>query len=154
MNLELRSQILANALIIEGELKEIIKILLNVDRIDSKSLGYRQSALSAQTKVDLLFDIDEISKDEYNSFKLFFEIRNQFIHNLDSESFEIVLNRIDGKNRLLKYSNNDFSNSEEQYFLCFQELALYILKCLEKTKNTIIKKRIEFLDNKIRVASM
>ena len=87
MNKELRLEILINSLELENQLSKIIARIIRVPKSGTKTLGNQSSSLSFKTKVDLLYDLDRISKSEYNLIILFIEIRNQFIHNLESDSF-------------------------------------------------------------------
>ncbi|MFC0878953.1 hypothetical protein ACE01N_20330 [Saccharicrinis sp. FJH2] len=87
MNKELRSDILEKSLEIEYQLSKIIKEIIRVPKTDTKTLGNQSSSLTFKTKVDLIYDLDRINKDEYNLLILFMEIRNQFIHNLQADSF-------------------------------------------------------------------
>lgn len=104
MNLELRTDVLSKSLDIENRLSDIIKQIIHVPKPETKTLGNQSSALSFKTKADLLYDLDRIDKEDYNLLLLFMEIRNQFIHNIEADSFsktfEIIGN--DRRNRLLK----------------------------------------------------
>lgn len=86
---------------------------MNIRKPDKKTLGNKSSSLSFKNKVDFLYDLDRIRKDEYNKLILFMEIRNQFIHNKDAISFEHIFKIIDKKNNLLNIDSNIKSNYED-----------------------------------------
>ena len=98
MNIDLRKDILEASLEIEDLLSKLLITLLRIKKSDDKSkiktLGHTGSPLSFRTKVDLLYDIDIFNKTQYTHFILFMEIRNQFIHNLDADSFDVVMPRV------------------------------------------------------------
>lgn len=118
MNIDLRSKILESSLNIENLLNEILLVLLGVKKEDSNTLGNKGSALSAKSKADILYDLDRLSKEQYKGLILFLEIRNQFIHNIQSESFVIVFSQTklkEKRNNFLKYLDSlpdDFENSD------------------------------------------
>lgn len=78
--------------------------IIRIPKTDSKTLSNKSSSLSFKTKVDLLYDLDRINKEEYNLLILFMEIRNQFIHNIEATSFEKVFEIIGNnkKSKILK----------------------------------------------------
>ena len=57
--------------------------LLEIKEEESYTLGNKSSALSLKTKTDLLIDLGALNKEEQKKIIYFFEIRNQFIHNID-----------------------------------------------------------------------
>lgn len=160
MNLDLRKEILKASLEIEAKLSEILMQLLDIKQTDNKSLGYKGSALSLKSKVDLLYDINKIEKKSYDKLIMFMEIRNQFIHNLDANTFEVVLSRINKKNKLIKFSkeyrtskNLITSNKlteEETYIASFELLAMAIHEDLHNTTQKVLKEKLELVENKIK----
>lgn len=88
LNMELRSWVIGHVLRLEQTSSSAIKSLLRMAKEKPKTLGNQSSALSFKSKVDLLYDLDEIDKEEYNHLLKLMEIRNQFAHNSDAVSFE------------------------------------------------------------------
>ncbi len=80
-NEALRSRVLICSIRAEDSASDILISLLRRVRPDSKTLGNKSSSLSFKNKIDLLYDIDDLTKEEYTSMLKFMEIRNQFIHN-------------------------------------------------------------------------
>ena len=87
MDVNIRLHVLEKSLDIENELSKIIIEIIKVPKSNTKTLGNQSSSLSFKTKADLLYDLDRISLNEYNSLILFMEIRNQLIHNLNADTF-------------------------------------------------------------------
>ncbi len=159
MNIELRTTVLRQSLLIEDSLSDILIVLMGIKERDNKSLGHKTSSLSLKSKTDLLYDLRKIDKDLYNKLIVFMEIRNQFIHNLSSDSFEIVLKRIDKKSQLIKIdkeTQESITSAESQqekesiYELAYLKLSYDIRKQLDEEKANILKSKIEELDIKIK----
>jgi DNA-binding MltR family transcriptional regulator len=86
-NIELRSYILNLALSVEDLSTLIVKSLLRKVKSNSKTLDNKSSSLSFKNKIDILYDLGDITNDAYNQFVKFMEIRNQFIHNPQCNKF-------------------------------------------------------------------
>ena len=134
-NIKLRSNILFASIRVEEAAGHVIKLLLRTVKEDSKTLGNKSSSLSFKNKIDLLYDIEDISKDNYNNCLKFAEIRNQFIHNPSCNSFSALENENKNLlNFLSKCFPNEISEMESSYNASFFKLwqsimgALLILK--------------------------
>jgi hypothetical protein len=158
MNLEKRTEVLERALIIEDKLSQILRALLDIDLPESKTLSHKASSLTFMTKVNLLYDVDKISLDTYRLLQLFGEIRNQFMHNLDAETYIIVIDRIEKKTKILnlvpehsKYFDNanDKDELEKVYSLAFQKLSIHILENLRIAHEKVIQNKIIKIKNEI-----
>lgn len=88
INIELRKEILEIALNIEKMVSDLLILYLNIEKEDRKAISNKSSSLSFKNKIDLLFDLEVFSKDEYSKLLLIMEFRNQFLHNYDCNSFE------------------------------------------------------------------
>ena len=132
--------------------------LLDIKDLNNKSFGTKGSALSFRSKADLLYDINKIEKDLYTDLILFMEIRNQFIHNYDTNSFEIVNSRLGKKNRLLSLFNEKYElenknfTKEEKLNKGFSFLSIRIIEKLQLAENEIIKDKEEALKLQIEIA--
>ncbi len=150
-----RYLVLNRSLEIESKLSEILKYLLGLEKEDdNKSLGFKGSALSLKAKVDLLFDINKIEKDLYKELILFMEIRNQFVHNLDSRTFEVVTKRINKQKKILdifeknkKLPNHEGLDLENKLRVGFLGMTQTMLKELKDIHIHIIEERILRLKN-------
>lgn len=158
MNIKIKSEVLEKSIHIESYLSQILMRLLDIENLNNKSFGTKGSALSFRSKADLLYDINKIEKDLYTDLILFMEIRNQFIHNYDTNSFEVVNSRLNKKTRLLslfdeiyEFKKDDFNNEEKlsKGFIC---LCIKIVKSLQLTENEIIKEKEEALQIQIDIA--
>ena len=79
---------------IEAGISGILGFILNIDVASSKSLGYLNSALSFNAKVNLLTDLKFVPKEIARQFQIFAEVRNKFAHvqfvDTYTKCFEIV----------------------------------------------------------------
>lgn len=153
MNIELKSEILKNSIQIEDYLSKILMKLLDIENPKNKSFGTKGSALSFKSKADLLYDINKIGKDLYSDLILFMEIRNQFIHNADTNSFEIVNARITRKNRLSQLSETPRDIWESEYSLRqgFYTLCMEIMKGLLEADNKIHEEKVSNIQRQIDI---
>ena len=116
MNLELRTDILAKSLRIENLLSEILSVILRFKKHSSKTLGHASSALSFKAKADLLNDLERLKEGEYKDLIMFMEIRNQLIHNLETDTLIKAVERCNKVSKLLAHNKdlqNDFSKCIE-----------------------------------------
>ena len=125
--MDLRSMVIAELLIIEKKSKDLLQLIFRIFEHNTKTLGNSSSSLSLNTKIDFLFDLKDLSSEEYNGFKKLMEIRNQFAHNADANSF-IQLNLFNPQlNSYLKknYPNEfvNLENEEQNYLDAFLELS-------------------------------
>lgn len=99
-----RLKVLKYSLEIEHFVSDELAKLLDIRNFkNSKSLGNKSTSLSLNQKLNLLLDCETITTTEKNIIESFISIRNQFMHNIDANSFEIEVNQIDGlMNRLKK----------------------------------------------------
>lgn len=88
LNTDLRIWVISQVLRLEQTSSSAIRAILRMFKENSKTLGHQSSALSFKSKIDLLYDIEEIDKTEYNHLLKMMEIRNQFAHNPNAVSFE------------------------------------------------------------------
>ncbi|TDN93387.1 hypothetical protein DET49_104113 [Salegentibacter sp. 24] len=158
MNIKLKSEILEKSIHIESYLSQILMRLLDIENLNNKTFGTKGSALSFKSKADLLYDIKKIDKNLYNDLILFMEIRNQFIHNLDTNSFETVNSRINKKTRLLqlydefdKHKEFGLMLKEDKLYKGFIFLCIRIIQNLETTENKILEEKKAALDRQIEV---
>jgi len=159
MNKEILITVIERALVIEDMLSQIFRTLLEIEKPNSKTLSHKTSALSFMTKVDLLFDLERIDLDSYNLLKMFGEIRNQFMHNIDSDTFSIVLERLNKNSKLLKIDTEfpnyfkdaiDSNQQERIYDLAFQKLALDIHDILETVRKKIFEEKLDNINSALK----
>ena len=103
VNLELRSKILFCALNIENVINNLlVKHLLIIDKTKTKNFANRPG-ISFQSKIDLLFDIEVISKEELLTIELLMIFRNKFLHDIKYNSYTLVLNDLDKEEEIFNY---------------------------------------------------
>lgn len=127
-NIQLRGKILEKALILEELSSHIIKLILRIVWDETKTLGNKSTSLSFKNKVDLLFDLQDISKDEYNYLLKLMEVRNQFSHNIECNLWE-DFQRINPKT--YQFITKKFPNEDESFSTSFRDM---FNKCNEKLK--------------------
>jgi hypothetical protein len=143
--MQIRTEILQYSLLIENFSSIFLSNLLNItDYRLSKSIGNKSSNLSFKQKIDLLIDIQALENKEKNKFSHFMAIRNQFMHNLEANSYENCFKNLDGAEKfLLKTFPQDFKLSKEKQL----EFAT---KKLAEDVITITVKLMEKIEEKIR----
>jgi hypothetical protein len=133
INLELRSEILDAALNLENTVNELLLALLLIENPKRKAISNKSGNLSFRNKIDLLFDLDVLVSGEHQKLLLLMEFRNQFLHNIECNSFKkaVKLLGIDKEKELLKSSNEDKINDiEYQYKSSFNNLKIECMKIL------------------------
>lgn len=139
INIQLRSEILEYSLIIENLINDLLLLNLGIyDEKESTRLFNNKGKISFQNKIDLLYDIEVLSKKENSDFKLLMNIRNKFLHDIECNSFNTLLCQLDRGivNRFKKYLIEGESISDEE--AC--KKACYTLF---KINIEVIKKKIE-----------
>lgn len=163
LNLELRSEILERALVLENEVNKLLFHFLGINKETTKTLSNKSSSLSFKNKIDLLLDLDRIDKDDYQLLLLFMEVRNQFLHNISSINFTMVLTDlgIDRINRLITFRDNlKTDNTEYIYQSSFFILFIHLLGLIKsrytavaQTLENIAKEKIREIDDKLKNAN-
>lgn len=130
-NKDLRSKILICSIRCEEAASSALKMFLRTVRPSSKTLDNKSSSLSFKSKIDLLYDIEDLKIDDYNLMLKFMEIRNQFIHNPECNSFVDLTNIAkDCTNFLKKQLPNPIEDEEENLHHSFKELFTRVLGTL------------------------
>lgn len=157
LNMEIRSWVISQVLRLEQTSSDLIRTMLRLFNKDSRTLGNKSSALSFKSKVDLLYDFEEIDKTEYNHLIKIMEIRNQFAHNHNAISFE-SLDQInsDLNKYLLKFEPDDLpaeTTREEKLKLIFSKLfkqvAGKLLVCQIEYKSGLQAEAKKYINDKV-----
>ncbi len=150
VNLGLRSRILFCPLNIENVINNLlVKHLLIIDKTKTKNFANRPG-ISFQSKIDLLFDIEVISKEELLTIELLMIFRNKFLHDIKYNSYTLVLNDLDNgiRNRFFKFLRDEKFKSENEYDTAFSNLYNKIVAFINEKVEEIDKfqnTKIEFL---------
>lgn len=142
LNLDLRKEIIEIALTLEDAINNLLISYLSIDNLNLKALGNKNSSISFKNKIDLLADIDVFSKGDHLKFLTLMEFRNQFLHNINCNSFEKVIEILgsDRGRQLLNYNDINFDmDLESKYKNSYTKLHMECLeivfkKCDEKFK--------------------
>jgi hypothetical protein len=152
-NLALRTEILDKALSLEQRVNLLLLTYLSIETDERKAITNKSGNLSFKNKLDLLFDLEILDKEEYKQFLLLMEFRNQFLHNIDCNSFTYAIGILgnDKKNSLMKFKELDSCKDEEFiYNHCYKVLYSKSIKIfidkIQKRRETIQDKAKLFTD--------
>jgi hypothetical protein len=127
-NKPLRAYILECSIREEEAASEAIKSLLRLVKPETKTLDNKSSSLSFKNKIDLLYDIDDLNKEEYTNLIKFMELRNQFIHNPNCSSFADLSKEAPEITKFLSTKfKNDIEDAEKSYLESFKQLFMSTL---------------------------
>jgi hypothetical protein len=145
INIALRSEILEYSLILEDKINELIKFSLGllIDNEETKSFAFK-SSLSFNNKLDILFDLTTITKDDMLNFQLLMIIRNRFLHDIHFSNLMSLYTSFDQglKKRFDNFIDKDFIKLNEEV-LRIACLSLFGY-CMELIENSFIGLRIIF----------
>jgi len=138
-----RGYVIEKGVSLEAGISALIGLLLDIDVDKSLSLGSKNTALSLNSKVNLLSDLKFVPKDIIWQFQTFAEIRNKFAHlqYVDSfvKCFEILS---DKKAKFLNTFGDKVDSSldeEIRLSICFSFLCMSLGVWLQ-----LILKKAEF----------
>lgn len=138
---KLRLHVLECTLEIEGLATAWLSGWLKIDPQTAKLIANTGTALSLQQKLFLLMDTGLVSRDQAKYFQCFFEIRNQFVHNPDAESFLILEPLLKLASRLKQFMPTELSEvSEEALFEAYGNLYKQVYSYLVSRVNAIGEK--------------
>jgi hypothetical protein len=148
LNSNLRLEIHEYSLFIENLINDLLLTNLEIYGEKEKTrLFNNKGKLTFQNKIDLLFDISVLSKDENGEFELLMNIRNKFLHDIDCNSYQYLLSQFDNGivNRFKKYLDDGKSINDEKAcktacYKLFQKNIETIKKKIVANKSSIEKK--------------
>lgn len=151
-----RSRVIEKSVQLEELISLLLCNLLGVNKEDSISFGTKSFALSFNSKINLLYDLNFLPDDLKKNLGLFAEIRNKFAHVLYVDSFtkcfEIIYKnsgKNSSKNQLLKKSIKDRNkeiDSEVELSSCFDLLCIETGLLIELSSQLIHNKKTEDLN--------
>ena len=136
---KIKLKILKYSLRLEKSASHSLAFIIDIENPkNSKSFGNKSTSLSFNQKLNLLLDSDSIDKKAKEKMEIFMEVRNQFMHNLDIDSFIDAFKSLDGReNRLKKLYPSYFSEEvelEKSYDRVTEKLYLEGIKSLRLFK--------------------
>ncbi|MRT92276.1 hypothetical protein [Ancylomarina sp. 16SWW S1-10-2] len=141
MDLDKRTEVLEYALQIEESIKILLLLCLGINNSTKTKLFGSKAGISFQNKIDLLYDIDVLEKDEYQGLELQMNFRNKFLHDIKFNTYLSILSFFDNgiKNRFKKYllDNGDISDEDscrEDYQNLYMSNLKVILTKIESKK--------------------
>ncbi len=151
MNIELRTKVLKKSLELEQRINKSISILIDIKAQDAKAITFKSSSIPLSSKVNLLYDLEFISSEEYEILFCFLEIRNKLMHDINTDTIvkAVMPNHkklFENQDKSLKcYLTNSISENrkEEIYILLLDKLSSNVLsicvklyeRCLAKINN-------------------
>ncbi|WP_291147051.1 hypothetical protein [Flavobacterium sp. UBA7680] len=133
LNLEVRSQVLYYSLNTESYINTLLLSYLGItdDKNSTKNFG-NKAGISFKNKLDLLYDINVFTKDEYLSIDLLMIFRNRFLHDIDSNTYTNILENLENglKNRFKVFIETDGQENEKKYEKAFEKLYFHNLKII------------------------
>ena|SRR5690606_4882892 len=149
MNSSARALVIERGVALEDVISKMLCFLLDIeDDENSHSFGYRSSALSLSSKINLLNDLKFLPENIKKDLQLFLEIRNKFAHLSAVDSFSSCLTYLStNKNRFLsRYPNpNETIDEEIKYKVCFSILCFELKTFLEIITELIHHKKSQDL---------
>jgi len=127
VDVENRAIVLRLSLNLEVLASIVLSYLLDVNNFEeSYSLGNKSSSLSFNQKINLLIDNRTITKEEKKKLMAFASIRNQFMHNVNANTFVEAFDHLDGlENQMRKLYPKNFGSDiklEESLHYCVSDL--------------------------------
>lgn len=143
VNLDLRSRILEYSLLIEKSVNDLLLIFLGISFKKKTRLFGNRQGISFKNKIDLLFDLEILSKEENYDFELFMIFRNKFLHDIECNSFKIIFDKFD--NSIKKKFQNYLDKSEliEDELACENALSNLFVKNLKVLQAKFEMKKLE-----------
>ena len=152
INLKIRSQVLEFSLQIESFINGLLLSYLGIsDKERTKNFGTK-AGISFKSKIDLLYDINVLTKDEHFDLELLMIFRNKFLHDLESNSFSYILSKLDNGivNKFKKFINSESSiQNELEYEKAYSNLFWHNMKIIReklRERRKSIEKRGKFLE--------
>jgi len=145
--LNLRSEILEYSLILENAINDLL--LLNLGILDGGKetrLFGNKASVTFKNKIDLLYDINVLKKEENSELELLMFFRNKFLHDINSNSFLSVIEHLDNgiKNRFKYFLNEDDNLTDES--ACKAACLRLFLKNISTIKNKVKEYRLKIED--------
>jgi hypothetical protein len=122
-----RHRVIDIAVQLEFNISNYLKVKLDIRNDDSRSFD-KGSSLSFQQKLNLILDLDVLTKDEVLKFELFGQIRNKFAHKVEIETFADCIDSDKHlRNKLVKlYSPEKEVSQDFQYRSIFIDVLIDI----------------------------
>lgn len=143
IGLEKRKFILTISLLVENFTSIFLARLLEIeDYRETISFSNKSSTLSFNQKINLLIDIKAIEGENKNKFQTFMEIRNQFMHNLEADTYEKCFKFLNGRDKfILKvYPENSDLSKEDQLEKATERLFYDVLRMSSKLYEKVREK--------------
>ena len=133
MELEKRSEVLDFSLNTEEAVNSLLLVYLSISDKSRTKLFGNKAGISFKSKIDLLYDIDVLSKEEHSKLELQMTFRNKFLHDIQCSAFLSVLKHFDNgiKHRFKKFlEKNEKIDNEESCRIAYRNLYINNIKII------------------------
>lgn len=124
-NMNVRADALKLSIVIEDAINSLLLLHLGIEDKESTKHFGKKAGIPFKSKVELLYDIGVLSKEELLNLELLMVFRNKFAHDIKSDTFISVVDQLDNgvRNRFKKFIANQ-SNilNEGSYEKAFNKL--------------------------------
>ena len=144
INLKLRSEILEFSLTLEEDVNSLLLLSLGIfDDCNTTRLFGKKASITFKNKIDLLYDIDILSKEENSDLELLMIFRNKFLHDIKCNSFLSIIEQLDNgiKNMFKTHLNKGESINNEDS--CKTACLNLFLKNIRTIKNKVKDRQIK-----------
>jgi hypothetical protein len=141
INLQLRTNVLEMALWLERSITDLIKLYFSVSKPKLKALSHKSGNLSFKNKIDLLNDFEILADEEYKALIHLMEFRNQFMHNIECNSFTKaveILGSDRGKYLLAMLRHESKLDTEQLYLNAYRHCYFYAVDFLHNKSVTYL----------------
>lgn len=151
INIKIRSEILEYSINTEDAVNSLLLAYLGILDKNQPQPSKNKLNISFKSKIDLLFDINALTKEEHSDLELLMNFRNKFLHDIKCNSFLSVLNQFDNgiKNKFKKHldKGRDIDDEESCRRACFNLFMknLGIIKDKFRVKRISLEKKRDFI---------
>jgi hypothetical protein len=133
-DMSVRADALQRSIILEDSINSLLLFYLGIEDKESTKHFGKKAGISFKSKVELLYDIGVLLKEELLNFELLMVFRNKFAHDIKSDSFTSVIDQLDNgvRNRFNKFiPNQSDTPNERTYEKAFNELFITNIKVIK-----------------------
>lgn len=132
-NMKIRAEALKLSIVVEDAINSLLLLHLGIEDKESTKHFGKKAGIPFKSKVELLYDIGVLLKEELLNLELLMMFRNKFAHDIHSDSFISVVDQLDSgvRNRFKKFITNhsDIPN-ERLYKKAFNNLFTTNIKVI------------------------
>jgi len=146
INIDVRYDVLKYSLSIEYAINSLLLAYLGILGKSSTKLFGNKAGISFKNKIDLLYDIDVLSKDEHGDLELLMNFRNKFLHDINCNTFLYALENFDNgiRNKFKKRLDNEDQIENEEF--CKKAYTSLYVQNIKVIKKKVEERRIQIYE--------